>query len=98
MFGNGQLTRCQQRKGALLQRSATHRRLLATDAQALRAVAAWMDLGIDVARKGRTGWSVLAPLFSLWQRRKQEPSGFAQKFSGAIALARSLAALWKNWR
>lgn len=98
MFGNGQLTRCQQRKATLLQQSAPHRRALMTEAQNLRPVAGWVDLGINVARKARTGWSVLAPLHSLRQTREQEPSGVVHKLAEAISLARSIAALWKNWR
>ena len=98
MFGNGRLTHCQQRKAALLQQSANHRRTLMTETQNLRPVAGWVDLGVNVARKARTGWSVMAPLLSPWQTRKQEPSGFVHKLAEAISLARSIAALWKNWR
>jgi hypothetical protein len=97
MFGNGQLTHCQQRKAALLQHRAVHRRVLLTEAQNLRPAAGWVDLGIDIARKARTGWNVLAPLFSLWQSQKQEPSGFVHKLAEAISLARSLTAVWKKW-
>lgn len=97
MFENGQLTHCQQRKAILLQQSAVHRRELATDAQTLRAASAWVDLGIDVARKSRTGWSVLAPLFSMWQTRGQGAPGFVHKLAGAISLARSLTAVWRKW-
>jgi hypothetical protein len=97
MFGNGQLTRRQQHKAALLQQSATHRSVLAQEAHKLRPVAEWADLGIAVARKARTGWTALAPLLSLWQARKQGSFGFAWKLAGAIAIARSLTAVWKRW-
>ncbi len=96
MFGEGQLARCAERKTALLQQSARHRDALIAEAQQLRPVAAWMDLGLDLARKARTGCTALAPLLSLWQTRKQEKSGFMQKLTGGISLARSLAALWKG--
>jgi len=80
MFGKGQLTRCQQRKAALLQQSATYRSVLAKEAQNLRPVAAWVDLGIDIARKARAGWTALAPLLSLWQTRKQSQPGYEYRF------------------
>ena len=98
MFGNGQLTCCQQHKAALLQHSPAHRCDLAKDAQTLRAATEWVDLGIDISRKARAGWTALGPLLSLWQTRNQEPSGFIHKLAGAISLACSLTALWKNWR
>jgi hypothetical protein len=97
MFGNGQLTCCQQHKAALLQQSVTHRSVIAQEAQNLRPVAEWVDLGIAVARKARAGWTALAPLLSLWQTRKQATSGVASKLAGAIAIARSLRAVWKRW-
>ncbi len=96
MFGYGQLTLLQQRKSALLQQCAAHRRALITEAENLRPVAGWMDLGIDVVRKARTGWSVLGPLLSVWQTRKQESSGFVHKLADAFSIARSLTALWKR--
>lgn len=98
MFGIGQLTHCQQRKAALLQRSATHRLALMTDAQNLRPVAEWVDVGISVASKVRMGWSVLAPLVSLWQTRKQEPAGVVHKLAEALSLVRSLTAMWSRRR
>ncbi|MBI3869820.1 MAG: hypothetical protein HY299_14955 [Verrucomicrobia bacterium] len=98
MFANGQLTRRRQHKAALLQRSGTHRSVLAKEAQNLRPVAEWADLGIAVARKTRSGWAALEPLLSLWQTRKQEPSGLVHKLATITSLARSLATLWKSWR
>ena len=98
MFGHEHLTHCQQRKAALLQRSATHRLALMTEAQNLRPVAEWVDVGMSVARKVRMGWTVLAPLLSLWRTRERESSGFIHKLAGAIALARSLMEGWKSWR
>jgi hypothetical protein len=98
MFGIGQMTRCQVRKAALLQQSAAHRLALAREAQNLRPVAEWMDLGIDVARKARTGWNFLAPMVSLWRKPNPETSGIGQRFAGVISAARSLTALWKSWR
>lgn len=97
MFGEGQLARCAERKTVLLQQSARHRDALIAEAQQLRPVAAWMDLGLNLARKARTGWTALAPLLSLWQTRKQEKSGFMHKLIGGISLARSLMALWKGF-
>ena len=82
----------------MLRRSAANRSVLAQEVRNLRPVAAWVDLGIGVARKVRMGWSVLAPLLSQWQTRKQEPSGVVHKLAEAISIARSIAALWKNWR
>ena len=96
MFRYGQLTHSQQRKSALLQQSTAHRRALITEADNLRPVAGWVDLGIDVARKARTAWSVLAPLLSVWQARRQESSGFVHKLAEALSLARSLTELWKR--
>ena len=97
MFGNEPLARCQERKAALLQQSASHRRTLILEAQNIRPVASWVDLGIDLARKTRTGWTALAPLFFVWQSRKQSQPGFVQKLTGAVSLARALTALWKGW-
>ena len=68
------------------------------EARNLRPVAAWMDLGIDVAGKARAGWNVLARLLPPWRKRKQETGGFAQKLAGGVSLARALVALWKSWR
>ena len=96
MFGTGQLIRCQQHKAALLQRSATHRRVLRAEAQKLRPVAGWVDLGLDAARQARAGWSVLAPLLSLWQTRRQESSGLVGKWAEALALIRAIAAWWRK--
>ncbi len=98
MFASGQLTRCQRRKAALLQQSTALRHTLTTEAQRLRPVMGWVELGMDLTRKARTGWATLAPLLSLWRTQKQESSGLVHKLAGAISLARSLAALWKGWR
>ena len=98
MLGNGQLNGCQQRKAALIQRSIALRRALAMDSQSLCAVAAWLDLGIDVAGKLRTGWSALAPLFSLWHTRQYSQPGLARKLVVGISVARLLAALWERWK
>ena len=94
MLGNGQLNG--PRKGALLQRSAALRRAVATDAQSLRAVAAWVDLGIDVARKLRIGWATLAPLFSLWRPRQHSQPGLTRKLAVGISVTRLLATLWER--
>jgi hypothetical protein len=96
VFAHGQLTRCLERKAALLQRSASHRSVLVKEAQNLRPVAGWLDLGIAVARKARAGWTALAPVLSLWRTRKQESSGFVHKLAEAISLARTFSAMWKN--
>ncbi len=98
MFGDGEIDACAQRKAVLLRQSAVHRQALVQEAQNLQPVVAWVDLGIDIARKARTALSALAPLFSLWQMRKQESSGFLAKLTDAIAIGRSLTELWKNWR
>jgi hypothetical protein len=96
MFGNEPLTRCQERKAALLQRSAAHRRALMTEAQTLRPAVGWVDMGIEVAGKARKGLSVLAPLLSLWRERKQEPAGVVHKLAEALSLARAVTGLWKR--
>jgi hypothetical protein len=98
MFANGPLNRCQQRKAALLQRSAAHRRALMTEAQTLRPAAGWVDMGIEVAGKARKGLNVLAPLLSLWRARKQEPSGVVHKLAEALSLARAVVGLWRSSR
>ena len=98
MFRNEPLIRCQERKVALLQQSAINRSALIVGVQNLAPIVSWVDLGIEVARKTRAGWTALVPLLSLWQTRKEPSSGFVQRITGAISLARSLAALWKNWR
>ena len=98
MLGNGQLNCCQDRKAVLLQRSAALRRAVTTDAQSLYAVAAWLDLGIDVARKLRTGWAALAPLFSLWRTRQHSQPGLTRKLAVGISVARLLAVLWERWQ
>lgn len=96
MLGRGQLRRCRERKAALLRQSAAHRSVLSEEARALRPVAGWVDLGIEVVHKVRAGWSVLAPLFSFWQMKKEGSSGLMQKLAGGISIARSLAGLWQN--
>lgn len=98
MLGDGQLTRCQVRKAALLRQSAANRQALAEVAHRLRPVAAWVDLGVTVAHQARTALSALTPLLSLWGARKQESTGFVGKIAGAVSLGRSLTALWKSWR
>jgi hypothetical protein len=98
VLGNEQLIHCQQRKRALLAESAAHRQALVAEAQNLHSVAAWVDLGIDVAVRARTGWDVLARFVPPWRRRKPEPPGFVQRFAGAVSLTRSLLSLWKSWR
>lgn len=98
MFGYGQLTRCQVRKADLLRQSAANRLALVEEAQNLRPVVVWVDLGIGVARKVGTAWSALAPLLSLWRTPKQESSGLLGKLAGAVSLGQSFAALWKSWR
>jgi hypothetical protein len=97
MFENEQLTRCRRRKEELLQQSAAHRSALVAEAQSLRPIAAWVDLGVAATRKLRAGWEALAPLLSLWQAGKQEPGGLIQKITNGIALARSLMAIGKKW-
>ena len=98
MFENRQLTHFQGRKAVLLQKSAAHRREFKTEAQNLRRVAGWMDLGIDAARKARAGGDVMASWLCLRRARKDESAGFTRKLAAAISLARSLPALWKSWR
>ena len=98
MLENGQLNGCQDRKAELVQRSAALRRALATDAQSLRAVAAWVDLGIDAARKLRMGWASLAPLFSFWRPRQHSQPGLARKLAVGLYVTRLLAMLWERWR
>jgi len=98
MFGNRELTRCQERKTALLRQSTVNRQALTDVAQNLQPVVAWVDLGVALARKARTALSALAPLLSLWSARKSESSGFLGQLAGAVSLGRSIAALWKSWR
>ena len=98
MFGDGQLTDCEQRKAALLRQSAAHRIALATEAQKLRPIASWVDLGIDVAGKARVGWQAVAPLLSWWQVRRNKPSGLIQKAASAISLVRTVTAVWTGRR
>ena len=98
MFGNGQLTDCEQRKAALLRQSAAHRIALTREAQKLRPLASWVDLGIDVVGKARVGWKAVAPLLSWWQVRRNKPSGLIQKAASAISIVRTVTAVWKNWR
>ncbi len=98
MFESRRLIHCQQREASLIQQSTLRRRALRTEAQNLHPVAGWVDLGIDIARKARTAWSFLAPLFSLRQTRQQESSGFVHKLADAVSIARSVLALWRSWR
>lgn len=98
MFGHEQLTRCLEHKAALLQQSAAHRLALLKEAQNLRRASMWVDLGIAAAHKVRAGWTAVAFTLSFRRAREHSPSGFAHKLSGAISLARSLAAIWKNGR
>ncbi len=98
MLGDGQIDACAQRKAVLLRQSAAHRQILVEEAENLRPVAAWVDVGISFAQKARTILGALAPVFSLWGSWKQESSGFLGKLAGAISLGRSLTELWKSWR
>lgn len=95
MFETGQLIRCQERKAAILQQSATNRCKLVVEGRNLSPVVAWVDLGVGVGRKALTGCSVMAPVLSLWRGQKQAAAGVAQKVAGAVSLARALTALWK---
>ena len=97
MFENRELTCCRQRKEALRRQSAAHRTALIAEAQNLRPIATQVDLGIAIARQVRAGWETLAPLLSLWQARKQKSSGLIGKIANGIALARSVAEMWKRW-
>ena len=71
--------------------------MLVRETQILRPMAGWIDTGMAVARKTRAGWTALASLLYLRKTRPQESPGFGGKLAGAIAIARSLAAIWK-WR
>ena len=96
MFELGQLTRCQERKAVLLRQIARHRRVLIEEAQNLRPVASWVDLGMDLVRKARTGWRALASVLPFWQMRKQPRAGLVQKLTAGILVGRSLWSLWKR--
>lgn len=98
MFKHEELIRCQEQKAALLQRSGAHRLALAREVQKLHPVATWVDLGLSVAQKARSGWTALAPFLFLWPTKKQEPAGFIHKLANGVALARSILTIWKNWR
>lgn len=98
MFENEPLTQCRQRKAALLLQSATHRLALLAEARNLRPVAGWVDVGLDAARKARTGWNALAPLLACWRMRKQESPDLIHKLTNALSVARSLAAVWNERR
>lgn len=98
MFGDEPMTQCRQRKVALLQQSAAHRRVLLAEARNLSAVAGWVDVGIDAARKARTGWSALAPLLACWRMRKHKSPGLIHNLADALSVVRSLAALWNKRR
>ncbi len=98
MFAHGPLTRCLKHKAALLQHSAGHRRALVAEAKSLRPVAARVDLGITAVRRARGSWVFLAPLLSLWRKRKEGPSGFVHHFVNIASLAGSLMTLWKTAR
>jgi hypothetical protein len=87
-----------RRKASLLLQSAVHRQTLMKEAENVRPVAGWVDLGIEAARKVQTGWSVLAPLLPLWKTPEHQPSGFIHKVTAAISFARSLTAMWKSRR
>lgn len=98
MFGRGQLDQCQQRKAALLQRSAIHRRTLIREAASLRPVVGWVDQGIEFAHKARMGWSVLVPLLALRRDRAPGSGGLLQRISGVLSLARAIREAWRRWR
>ena len=98
MLGNGELTHHLARKETLLRASEANRATLNAEATKLREVAAWVDTGIALARKAKTLWSVVAPLISAWRTPKPESPGLFTKLTKGFALARSLTALWRNWR
>lgn len=98
MFGNAELTRCLERKTALLGQSAAFRMAVAKEARTLREVAAWVDCGIDVARGARVGWNGLTLLLAFWNVRKQTKSSLARKLDGALSVIRLVTGLWNIWR
>lgn len=98
MFGHEQLTHCEQRKNALLKQSLAHRLVLRREAENIRPIAEWVDMGVNMAHKVQAGLGVLAPLISLWGGRKQGATGLVHKLAEAIALARSLMTVLGSWR
>ena len=98
MLGNGELTHHLARKEALLRASEINRAVLRMEAAILREVSVWVDVGMTLARKAKTLWSVAATLLSAWRTPKQKSSGLFAKLTKGFALAQSLTALWRNWR
>ena len=98
MFGNEELTRHLARKAELLRASEANRAVLCAEAAKLREVAAWVDLGVTLARKAKSVLGVVAPILGGWRAPKAESPGFVTKLAKGFALAQSLTALWRNWR
>lgn len=98
MFKDEPLIRRQQRKAALLRESAALRLALVREAQELRTAATWVDLGLGVVRGAQAGWTAVAPFLSWGSRQKPESAGFVHRLAGAVSLARSIMAVWRNWR
>ena len=98
MPGNEELTRHLARKAELLRASEANRAVLCAEAGELREVAAWVDLGMTLARKAKSVLSVVAPMISGLRSPKEESPGLFSKITKGFALAQSLTALWRNWR
>lgn len=97
MLEISQLTRCQQRKEEVLRQCAAHRDTLMAEAQVLRPMAIWVDVGIAAVRNARACWDTWIPFFSSWQAGRGDSGGLIEKITKGFAIARSLKKLWKKW-
>jgi hypothetical protein len=97
MLEISQLTRCQQRKEEVLRQCAAHRDTLMAEAQVLRPMAIWVDVGIAAVRNARACWDTWIPFFSSWQAGRGDSGGLIEKITKGFVIARSLKELWKKW-
>lgn len=100
MFDTGQIKSLEDRKSALLVRSAANRRRLVSEAERLKPAVQWVDVGIAWSRKIRAGYSVLGPLLdALWH---PSPTGglgsIFQRIRGVLSIAKSVSAFWSQRR
>lgn len=100
MFDTGQLRALEDRKAALLLRSAANRRRFVSESRRLKPAVQWVDLGIAWSRKIRAGYSVMGPLLdALWRPTSTGGLGsFFQRIRGALSIAKSVSAFWSQRR
>lgn len=87
-----------RRREQLLARIAEDRGRLREHAEALRPAVAWMDLGLNVARKARAAWATIGPLLKAWGVVQPEAGGWIGRWARGLSMGRSMIAAWRAFR